>query len=361
MKIDNFHFPIGIMATVSPNVTLSSSKNDNIAITPSPQLPLDIILPQICITILAACSIIGNFLVCFVFLRNKQLLRLASSIFIFSLAIIDILTGIIILATPSITYSNFKVPFNSVNGELYCSLIVSEYFLWSLGFTSCLIIATLSAERLCMVSAPSNYKAFFTPRKTIFYVFVALICGGILNGTSLFTDYFVRNVTDRVTCKFRQLPGGETLNQIVYFTLFLLRFVLPLVVMVSCYVAFMRKIKRSVSGISSAAKLKTNARNRMMIRRLTRMSFLISIAFCVCWMPNQVYFALYAQHLVPLDKPVHIITRILVVLNSAINPIIYATSNKYFYNELVYVIKLIFCLQHQNKQNFSISPSDRKT
>lgn len=344
------------MATVNPNATVILA-NNNATATEVSQESLGVILPKIFFGVFASFSIIGNLLVCWVFLRNKQLLRLASSIFIFGLAIVDISTGIIILSTPSILYSHIKLSVGSVNGELYCALVYSEYFLWTLGITSCYIIATLSIERLSMVGAPTNYKVFFTPRKAIIYVVLATIWGGILNGPNLYSDYYVRNSTKVVKCDLRPLPGGNILNRAIYFTIFTLRFALPLVVMVACYIAFMRKIKRSVSGISSTANLKTNARNRMMLRRLTRMSFLISVAFCVCWMPNQVYFALYAQRLVSYNYTFHIVTKILVVLNSAVNPIIYATSNKYFYNELGNIIKMILCCQSRRKHKLSLSPA----
>ena len=346
------------MATINSNTTTASTLQTNISVSINSHESEGEIVPKIFFGLFASISIIGNLLVCCVFLRNRQLLRLASSIFIFSLAIVDIITGIIILATPTLLYNHIHLNVEDINGEIYCALVRSEYFLWTCGIASCYIIVALSIERLCMVSAPTKYKVIFTPGKTVLYVFIAIIWGAILIAPNIYQYYMNENSTDVVECQFRRLPNTE-LNHAIYFTAFTLRFALPLVVMVSCYIAFLRKISQTVSGISNAVDMKTSSRNRMMLKRLTRMSILISIAFCVCWMPNQVYFALVVQDLVEYNVTVHIVTKILVTFNSAINPIIYASSNKYFCNELFRIIEIIVCCQTPEKSKLFTSVDKR--
>lgn len=349
------------MATINPSTAISPVYNTSISVSVNSHESIDVVLPKIIFGAFASISIIGNGLVCCVFLRNKQLLRLASSIFIFSLAIVDVLTGVIILATPTLLYNHIQLYVKDIDEELYCALVHSEFFLWTFGITSCYIIVALSIERLCMVSAPSKYKVVFTPRKTVFYVILAAIWAAILNGPNLYQYYYYKNSTDTVVCKLRALPVGPALNLVIYFTIFTLRFALPLVVMIACYTAFTRKIKQSVSGISNTVNLKTSNRNRMMLRRLTRISILISIAFCICWMPNQIYFALIAQGLITYNLTFHIVTKILVAFNSAINPIIYASSNKYFYSELLRVVQIIFCRRTPENQKLFTLVDNRRS
>ncbi|EDV25601.1 uncharacterized protein TRIADDRAFT_55873 [Trichoplax adhaerens] len=332
------------IVTVNATMTPITVKSEN----------ADAALPKVVFAIFASLSVFGNTLVCWVFLKNSQLLRLGSTIFIFSLAIVDILTGILILGTP--TYNGIQIHMEGTSAALYCSLVHSEYFIWTFGIASCYIIAALSVERLCMVSAAVKYKRIFTPNKTIIYIILINIWAAILNAPNLYQYYYNSNATNlEEQCGFRALSDVEAVNSAIYFTSFVIRFALPLVVMIFCYTAFMRKIRTTITGVSNATDIHTNKRNRLMLRRLTRMSVVISIAFCICWLPNQIYFALIAQHLITYDITIHMFTKTLVSMNSAINPVIYAATNVYFYNELAALIKYIFCCKRPQRQKLFVS------
>ncbi|EDV25602.1 uncharacterized protein TRIADDRAFT_55874 [Trichoplax adhaerens] len=323
--------------------------NATITAIPVKSESISVATANILYAIFASLSILDNILICWLFLRNSQLLRLASSILIFSLAIIDILTGILIMATPK-TYGGIQIHLQGVDAVLYCTLVYSEYFIWTLGIASCYIIAALSVERLYMVSAAAMYKYVFTPTKTILYVILIILWAGILNAPNFYHFYHNENITNPVPCGFRILAVDETASRAIYFTSFALRFAIPLVITITCYVGFMRKIRTAITCISSANNVQTGKRSRLMLRRLTRMCVLISIAFCICWLPNQVYFVLRAQRLIKHNLAFHMFTKVLVSMNSAINLFIYTASNLYFYNELIALIKFICCCKRVQRK-----------
>ncbi len=120
----------------------------------------------ICIAILA---LSGNFLVVFLFIRNRGWLQKAHSNLILMLAITDILTAICVLCVPLFIHESdvYSVPENEFLRELYCRVVWSHYIVFSLGVTSVYLCLSLAIERWLAISKPIFYKQHLNKKRTI--------------------------------------------------------------------------------------------------------------------------------------------------------------------------------------------------
>ena len=120
----------------------------------------------ICIAILA---LSGNFLVVFLFIRNRGWLKKAHSNLILMLAITDILTAICVLFVPLFIHESdvYSVPENEFLRELYCRVVWSHYIVFSLGVTSVYLCLSLAIERWLAINKPIFYKQHLNKKRTI--------------------------------------------------------------------------------------------------------------------------------------------------------------------------------------------------
>nr|XP_054771212.1 delta-type opioid receptor-like [Lytechinus pictus] len=77
------------------------------------------------------------------------------------------------------------------------------------------------------------------------------------------------------------------------------------------------------------------------VRRLktTKVLFLVSLGFFVCWSPNQIYFLLLNLGVIDFSLVPYRITIVMSTCNTCINPFIYALRMKTFRNEFLSIFK----------------------
>jgi hypothetical protein len=225
--------------------------------------------------------------------------------------------------TPAFIIGDENVPIPSgLAGELYCRLVTSQYFVFTLGKISIAMIMFLAIERWYAVAKPVKYKAVFTRRRILTYM--AVICFGcfLLNCRAIFEKVLVTNASRRM-CMWVPLTGDKHANRIYVIIHSIITFYIPLAVTMAAFIHLFVIIRKQRS-------LAVGVRHSAPVVQLVRMCFVTSLVLGLCWLPNQVVFVMIKFGVTKPDTTLHHATIILSMLNSCANPWIYcATSRTY--------------------------------
>lgn len=286
--------------------------------------------------LIAIFAIIGNSSVLLLYHLSKKMQYQICGILICNLALVDCLTGIAIFITPvHIFGQDFPYPTSPLAGMIFCAIIGSEIIIFTLGFISVYILAVLSVERYYAMVKSNKYQRYFVKSRLKLILFGIWIWCFILNLPNIFQTRYRQNVSP--PCQWIPLPGGRHFNMAIYAILFTFRFLLPMICIFLCYACIWRytitilaETAQSIRGrYVKATKIKT---------RVTITCLITSIAFILCWLPNQIYFTLVNFDLAHLNNNIHYITKLLLLFNSCINPFIYALTNPYYRKDMIKVL-----------------------
>ncbi|EDO31124.1 predicted protein, partial [Nematostella vectensis] len=205
-----------------------------------------------------------------------------------------------------------------------CRLIRSHFFVFTFSGVSIYIILALAVERWYAVTRPLQYRATFHHRRIIMEALGIWSAAVLTNIILLFELEFhpqrePANRCEITANRFTSIP----FRQFLAFSLFLLKFLTPLLVTCVLYVKIFRETGRS--RVLSRGHEGYGTRIA-----LSRMGAASTIALAVCWCPNQVYYALYNFGAWELNNNVHYWTIVAAMLNSCLNPMIFAFHSEQY-------------------------------
>ncbi|XP_006821446.1 allatostatin-A receptor-like [Saccoglossus kowalevskii] len=311
-------------------------------------------------------GIVGNFIVCFVFLRVKSQLRTLTNMFILNQSVLDLFTSVVFLIRK--TGPRIVVPVG-VLGELYCKLWKSGYTTWSLLMASSLNLIVLTLERYLAVVHPIKHRNNITKRKVQIVIPFIWVVPALLELFWAFANYNDGFGNCRIEwySKFVAKFSG-----VIFF---LLELPIPLGVIivvytriifqllsrshnqetrdneVSCSVKRDNKCLPEAQNCSEAnlrvslttggnsvnvtrkdkAKQKQDSSFDRSRRNVTKTMFIVSVVYVICWTPQSFWFFLFnVTETVPLYSRFHDIAVLLAFLNMCVNPVIYAFQYRQF-------------------------------
>ncbi|RDD36905.1 Somatostatin receptor type 4 [Trichoplax sp. H2] len=296
------------------------------------------VVTQVLFGIIAILSIVGNALVLALFSYSKQLRNYSHGILIWNLALVDLLTGIFIIVTPAhIIREAYPDPPPGLAGSLFCKLIGVETFTFSFGVISMSILAILSLERRYGVVKPYLHARYFRRNRTKIMIVFAWIWGIILNVTNIIQG--VHHQGSQPPCGWESLAGGPIVQKTVYGILFVLRFLLPLLCIVICYANILAHMRSTIRDLTEAMDKKETVTYKI-AKKVTITCAVTSLAFLLCWLPNQIYFTLINFQAATINSDIHFVTKLLILFNSCINPFIYVSINHYYRQEFIKMMRL---------------------
>lgn len=304
---------------------------------------------------LSVVTITGNGFVCALFMTKKSLLQQPSNRFILLLAVVDSLTAVMVMVSPTsrLLGSPYPYPRDRIARRFVCVVIYSEYFIWGFGYISIYTIAMLSIERLCLVVRPIFHKRFFTPNRVNSMIIVLILIGLLL---SILNPLQIKISANRIKpCRFVSLPVSKSVKYFIVVLFFILQILLPALIALISYVIIIYRMQKIGFTPSEAPVDMRSQRTRRSRRRITLMIFLASVALFICWLPNGIYFTLIQLRIIiSLRDTFHFITKTLVIANSAINPIIYVTVNAYYRKLLVDMLRKLIPFRHK-RHKFNVT------
>ncbi|XP_041710051.1 histamine H2 receptor [Coregonus clupeaformis] len=297
---------------------------------------LSMVILGVFLSLLILLTVCGNVLVCLAVCATRRL-RCLTNCFIVSLAITDLLLGMLVLPFSALLQlSNWPL------GPTICNIYISLDVM--LCTASILTLLAISLDRYLAVTAPLRYSSLVLPRRVA--LAMALVWAVSL-AVSFLPIHLGWNTVDgsvqnrdqgdnKTECNFELNPSYAVVDAS-------LTFYLPLLIMCWTYHRILRIARAQARRIIHARpSLNNNNSPSSAPRHLTSVTAValrehkatvtlaaVIGAFVVCWLP---YFTLFTimglkEQNYPAAYPV---VQWLGYINSALNPLLYAALNRDF-------------------------------
>ncbi|KAJ8042227.1 Alpha-1A adrenergic receptor [Holothuria leucospilota] len=272
---------------------------------------------------------------------SKNFVRTPNNIFLCSLAVADIFTGL--LAVPSTVFARvFISPLTCYAGF--------RQILFAPAFTFCSVsichLVVVTVDRFIAVSYPLKYPVMMPIRKCKYILFLVWIIGLILGSLPSFGV---------LKHPYQWVCGNVNYNaKVVTAHSLLIAGLIPMtsVILLSFYArifAIAKKHAKSASGMRGVAMDQSKVQHLELKSRMraTVTAVLVVAVFSVCWLPVSAKLVYEAFLNLPerVQFTFQTATEFLVFLNSGMNPIIYTLRNKKYRDVFKHLLTLVcpFC------------------
>lgn len=318
-------FPLSAPISPMSNTTESSSpfsrqRADSFH-AEMPRAPLVVAL-----AFLSFATVLGNSLICFA-IKSHPSLRHVTYLSIFSLAVADLLAGLI--AMPS--YILKKFAWNEPLQTIVCDVFRSSYFLT--GYASILSLSVISVERLIAIRNPLNHLTIATRRRVILSLTFAWIDALIVSSLP-----FVPWDSDDPDKECNYSPTRWWSIMVIISNV-----MVPFLVIVVCYTYMYLIAQSHIKKISSDKKnvkhnkAHINACKERNERRGNITIMIVIGVFVACWFPSCFYYFLqstcpecFSESFLPKQSLVNALVKLLTFTSSFVNPIIYCWRSREF-------------------------------
>ncbi|XP_072016920.1 tachykinin-like peptides receptor 86C [Amphiura filiformis] len=277
--------------------------------------------------IIGITGIVGNGLVCFVFLFKRKVFNSLTNNLILNQSVIDFASSVIFLFQRFAPRPGPSAP--PLWQDIVCRIWGSEFILWSFNNTSTGNLILISMERFFAVCYPVTHRNVFTKKRAIYICVIIYILGFLeMWFAPFYSNKYYGCYTVWENWKVQMAIG-------MYH--FFLTYLLPLSSMIYCYANIWRSLKNRDKGREEGGG---GAQFGKAKKNVTITLILVAVAFVVCWTPASVSYWLYNLR-VPYDitSDMHAVFLTMVLINMCVNPFIYGWKYQPFRRE----IKHIFC------------------
>ncbi|KAL9836271.1 histamine H2 receptor isoform 1-T2 [Geothlypis trichas] len=301
------------------------------------------------LVILIVITLCGNIIVCLAVTLDRRLRSVTNRIIV-SLAITDLLLGLLVLPFSAFYELTKEWPFGSVLCNIYTSLDVM------LCTASILNLLMISLDRYFAVTTPLHYGQVVTPSRVAVGLAVIWTVSLMVSFLPIHLGWNTKEIAVQNTGPTCSEECTLAVNLVYGLVDSLLTFYIPLVIMCITYYRILRIAREQAKRINHTWG---NAPVSHMVKehKATVTLAVVLGAFIVCWFP---YFTLFTYRGVWGDSQVKG-TPMSIVLwlgyaNSALNPILYGTFNKDF---RVAYQNLLHCCRTRHPRNSHLPPLQR--
>jgi len=268
--------------------------------------------------ILSALGIFGNLVTVVSLVRDRKLRAQATSVFVISLAVSDLLFCSINLPLTAVRF--FQRAWTL--GPLLCRLY--PFFFYGNYAASLISMAAIAVTRYLLIAHFSLYTRCFTkPLIAVVLLAVWVFSFGWMVPPLLSVWGTLGEDKDTFTCTIKRDERGRSPKMF----LFLLGFTLPCLAIITCYSAIFYRVRtsRQAVGISTPVSYpRSLAVMRMHLRedlQLTKTMLTIFVVFLVTFLPAVLSNVL--EHMLPFPI-LHLVASILSWTSAVINPLVYS-------------------------------------
>uniref|UniRef100_A0A8C6TP86 Histamine H2 receptor n=1 Tax=Neogobius melanostomus TaxID=47308 RepID=A0A8C6TP86_9GOBI len=284
--------------------------------------------------LLIALTVWGNVLVCLAVCTHRRL-RCLTNCFIVSLAVTDLLLGVLVLPFSALLQLSNDWPF----GPVFCNFYISMDVM--LCTASILTLLAISIDRYLAVTLPLRYTSMVLPWK----VAVAMISVWTVSLAVSFLPIQMGWNTVNGTVQNQGPHASERscrfeLNRPYVLTDSLLTFYLPLIAMCWTYLKILRIARSQAKRITSSLVSNVTAVTLREHKATVTLAAVIG-AFVVCWLPYFIMFTVLGlkEHPDPNTVPEYPIVLWLGYANSALNPFLYGALNRDFRSAYSHILR----------------------
>uniref|UniRef100_A0A8C6YH89 G-protein coupled receptors family 1 profile domain-containing protein n=1 Tax=Naja naja TaxID=35670 RepID=A0A8C6YH89_NAJNA len=266
---------------------------------------------------------VGNSLVLAVLLRNGQVNN-TTNLFILNLGVADLCFIVFCVPFQATIYSLDDWIF----GPFMCKAV--HFFIYLTMYASSFTLTTVSLDRYLAIRYPLHSRELRTPRNAVTAICFIWGLSFIFSGpyVSYFQEYQIINIT---VCH----PIWEMSQP----------YVIPVLILSFTYLKTIRYLWTSVDPMKVMSDSKKGK------RKVTRMIIIVTVLFCLCWLPHHLVILCFWFGNFPLNNVtfvLRVLSHLISYANSCVNPIVYALVSKHFRKGFK---KIFSCLLHKRVTN----------
>ncbi|XP_054767373.2 G-protein coupled receptor 54-like [Lytechinus pictus] len=276
--------------------------------------------------IITVVGVSGNAIVCYVISGHVQM-RTATNYYIMNLAITDIAFLVCCAPFTAAVYATN----NWIFGRFICKFVM--YMMQVTAQATCMTLTAMSIDRYQAIMRPLRSLGTRTQSGV-------LVVSGCIWGISALIAIPIAVYFDVKQFEFGPVCYEDwPYKQYMYpayglFTVIFL-YVIPLVIIVVCYVSMLRTLWRTaLPGEEEASQSQNHRRNHKQKRRVTLMVLSVVIVFAVCWFPIYVVNLWFRfDRNFPQTNfmyGVKVFAHLLTYANSCVNPFVYSFMGRNF-------------------------------
>ena len=289
-------------------------------------------------------------MVCLVIMKSPAAFRSCHfNMYLLALAVVDLCLAVICLPVYFFSTSTFHHP-TSYGGIIFCKIITGYLLPFWLGGTSIYIIAAISVERHQAISNPIVSRAHSTTRKAKLNIAFTLCIGLLIQLPTVIGITYASTENSATVGSFcKYIWKGKAIHSSIYAVTFTAQYTIPALILIVNFYRIKESIKKLDTTLSQGLVDKRNLFKMMKKKRRTiRIVFATSVAFFVCWTPNNVMYILFqygGKQEVSWDSNFYQVGIVLGYFNSCINPILYAFQSKDFRKRCIAIMRKMFTLK----------------
>lgn len=314
-----------------------------------------------CYCVIFTVGLIGNLTVCLVVVKSSPKFRsVPFNIYLMALAITDLCLAITCLPIYVMSTTAFNHP-DGYGGTVLCKIITGYLLPFWFGGASIYILVIISFERYEAISNPLSARTRSVTIKTWVNIVFAWLIGIVIEVPTIVGLRYTsdrQNATVGSFCKFTW--KSQTVITSIYAFTFTFQYVLPAFI----FIINFYRIKKSTGHLDESLKRNFADGGYLMKvmnkkRQTVRIIFIASLAFFICWTPNNVMYFLFQygnQKSIAWDSTIFQAGIILGYFNSCVNPVLYAFQSKSFREHCKEVLTKSFKCKgsrHRDRQNRS--------
>jgi hypothetical protein len=272
--------------------------------------------------VIAVFSIFGNILVVLAVWKNMPL-RTITNTFIVSLAVADMLVGLVAIPCALVTF--YGHPMDNFYGCLILNCLVVI-----LTQSSIFSLLAIAIERFVAVRHPLRYQEWFS-MKTACIIILVLWVGAIVIGLVPAFGWHGTHY-DKGSCQFMIVID---MKYMVYFNFFG-GVLIPLIILFIIYIYIFYTVRKQSQKIAALEIMNDSvSRNNAKAKRNKKAAkslAVIVVVFAICWLPLHILNTLTVVCPSICSYPFELLLAAIYLshANSAINPLLYALGNSGF-------------------------------
>ncbi len=301
----------------------------------------------VCYCIIFIVGAIGNSIVCLVVLKSGPNFRsVPFNVYLMALAFTDLLISVLGLPIYIMSTSAFPHP-SGKSGESMCKAITGYLIPFWLGGASIYLLVFISFERYSAINRPMQARMKTASKKTAFCIVSSWLIGLIIQIPTIVGVTYVDKAPMVGNCCVYTWKTALVRDSI-YACTFTFQYGIPALLFIFNFVRIrncLAKLDNTLKFAFGSGNLKQQLQVMKRKRRTVRTVFFASLAFFVCWTPNNIMFFLF-QYVNVSKIDWHSVLfqsgMLLGFASSCINPLLYCFQSKEFRSHCKRVIKKMY-------------------
>ena len=244
----------------------------------------------------------------------------------------------------------------AINGQGICHLLNSKTLSNIALYTSSYNFVMLTIERQSAIVNPLQYR----PEKVMkrLPMIFALEWLAII---AVFAFAPATTVYQHGVCMVAMKMWGTIYMDLVIPYLLTIAICIPVAVMVVCYLRMIRALYRSSKSFKSTPGQTNSKKLHAAQMNLFQTCLIMLIVFLACWLTSQSAVLMYILDRYPgLSNDHYSIGHLMVLINSEINPYIWAIRYDEFQKQLIHLFGLGRCVVKENKSKINIPHESKR-